>query len=186
LITTPVQLEKPAGCKLVVVETAAQMKQAVMIEAKRSDAVVMAAAVADYRPVKAQSSKLKKQSLNSKLKIELTKTDDILESLGKNKGNKVLIGFSLETENLITNSMKKLKSKNLDLIVANTNDAFDVDSSKVSFIYRDKTMKSMELLSKKDTANRILDFVTSKSQKPFFKKFNADVCRSKSVLSALS
>jgi phosphopantothenoylcysteine decarboxylase/phosphopantothenate--cysteine ligase len=157
LITTPLQIEKPSGCRVVEVETAQQMKQAVLIEAKRADAVVMAAAVADYRPTKSQKTKLKKQ--NSKLKIELQKTDDILETLGKNKGKKVLVGFSLETSNLIENSKKKLTAKNLDLVVANTEEAFDKDESRVHLIYNSGRVENLGKVNKSDTANRILDFV---------------------------
>jgi len=160
LITTPTQIEKPSNCKIIEVETAAQMKQAVMIEAKRCDAVVMAAAVADYRPVQKFKGKMKK--LSSRVKIELHKTDDILESLGKNKGKKVLVGFSLETSNLIGNSKKKLASKNLDLVVANTDEAFDSDSSRAYFIYDDGKIDRTRLVSKNDIAGKIIDFVAGK------------------------
>jgi phosphopantothenoylcysteine decarboxylase/phosphopantothenate--cysteine ligase len=160
LITTPTQIEKPYGCKVIEVETAAQMKQAVTIEAKRSDAVVMAAAVADYRPVQKLKGKMKK--LSSKVKIELHKTDDILEALGKNKNKKILIGFSLETGNLIGNSKKKLVNKNLDLVVANTEEAFDSDSSRAYFIYDDGKIERTRLVSKSDIAGKIIDFVAGK------------------------
>jgi phosphopantothenoylcysteine decarboxylase/phosphopantothenate--cysteine ligase len=160
LITTPTQIEKPSNCKIIEVETAAQMKQAVIIEAKRSDAVVMAAAVADYRPVQKLKGKMKK--LSSRVKIELHKTDDILETLGKNKGKKVLIGFSLETDNLIGNSKKKLMAKNLDMVVANTEEAFDADSSRAYFIYDNGKIERTKLVSKNDIAGKIIDFVASK------------------------
>lgn len=162
LVTTPTQIEKPSGCKIIEVETAAQMKQAVMIESKRSDVVIMAAAVADYKPLKARDSKLKKKARGSGLKIELRRTDDILEELGRKKGNKILIGFSLETSNLIENSIKKLKDKNLDLIVANGPEAFDVDSSRACFIYGDGRSERTGLVSKSDIAGKIIDFVAKK------------------------
>jgi phosphopantothenoylcysteine decarboxylase / phosphopantothenate---cysteine ligase len=162
LVTTPTQIEKPSGCKVIEVETASQMKQAVMIEAKRSDVVIMAAAVADYKPLKAKGSKIKKKDSDSKLKIELKRTDDILGELGKKKGNKLLIGFSLETKDLMGNSMKKLKDKNLDLIVANGPEAFDVDSSRACFIYGDGKTESTGLVSKNDIAGKIIEFVAKK------------------------
>jgi phosphopantothenoylcysteine decarboxylase / phosphopantothenate---cysteine ligase len=162
LISTPTQIDKPSGCKVIEVETASQMKQAVMIEAKRSDVVIMAAAVADYRPLKAKGSKIKKKDSYSKLKIELKRTDDILGELGKKKGNKLLIGFSLETKDLMGNSMKKLKDKNLDLIVANGPEAFDVDSSRACFIYGDGKTESTGLVSKNDIAGKIIEFVAKK------------------------
>jgi len=160
LITTPTQIEKPSNCKIIEVETAAQMKQAVIIEAKRSDAVIMAAAVADYRPVQKFKGKMKK--LSSKVKIELHKTDDILENLGKNKGKKVLVGFSLETSNLIGNSKKKLTGKNLDLVVANTEEALDSETSRAYFIYDDGRIERTKLVSKSETAGKIIDFIAGK------------------------
>ena len=168
LITTPTQIEKPSNCKIIEVETAAQMKQAVIIEAKRSDAVVMAAAVADYRPVQKFKGKIKK--LSSRMKIELHKTDDILENLGKNKGNKVLVGFSLETSNLIGNSKKKLTGKNLDLVVANTEEALDADSSRAYFIYDNGKIERTGLVIKSGIAGKILDFVATKFTKPSIKE----------------
>lgn len=164
LITTPTQIEKPSGCKVITVETASQMKQAVTVEARRSDAVVMAAAVADYRPVQKANGKMKKS--RSRVKIELAKTDDILAGLGRNKGGKILIGFALETNDLIRNAKKKLADKNLDLIVANDESAFDVDSSRVSFIYHDGKIERSGLLSKKDIAFKILDLVASGNDNP--------------------
>jgi len=162
LITSPTQIEKPSGCKIIEVETAAQMKQAVTIDAKRSDVVIMAAAVADYRPSHKLKGKMKK--LNSKVKIELYKTDDILELLGKNKGNKLLIGFSLETGRLIENSKKKLANKNLDLVIANTEKAFDADSSRAYFIYDNGKIERTRLVSKNDIAGKIIDFVAERSK----------------------
>lgn len=164
LITTPTQIEKPSGCKVMTVETAAQMKQAVMLEAKRADAVVMAAAVADYKPSQKSKGKIKKYK--SKVKIELQKTDDILGTLGEMRRRRseemkrpVLVGFSLETSNLIENSKKKLSAKNLDLVVANTEEAFDKDESRVHLIYNNGSVKNLGKVNKSDTANRILDFV---------------------------
>ncbi len=122
--------------------------------------MVMAAAVADYRP--SYKLRVKSKKLKGKVKVELQRTDDILETLGKNKGNKILIGFSLETENLIKNSKKKLINKNLDLIVANGPEAFDGDSSKVHFIYRDGKTENLGKVSKLNSANRILDLVKAK------------------------
>jgi phosphopantothenoylcysteine decarboxylase / phosphopantothenate---cysteine ligase len=162
LITTPTQIDKPSGCKMIVVETAAQMKQAVMIEAKRSDVVIMAAAVADYKPLKSRGSKIKKKERDSKLKIELERTDDILGELGKKKGNKILMGFSLETDDLVNNAKKKLKDKNLDLIVANGPEAFDGDKSTVLLIQGDGKIEKLGKVNKSFTANKMLDLIGGK------------------------
>jgi phosphopantothenoylcysteine decarboxylase / phosphopantothenate---cysteine ligase len=160
LITTPTLLEKPKGCKVITVETAAQMKQTVTLEARRADAVVMAAAVADYRPSQSSKEKIKKN--DPKVKIEMQKTDDILGELGRNKGKKILVGFALETNDLIANAKKKLAAKNLDLIVANDESAFDADESKVNFIYENGKIEKTRKASKLETANRILDVIASK------------------------
>ena len=159
LITTPTQIEKPAGCKIITVETASQMKQAVTVESRRADAVVMAAAVADYAPGKKETGKIKKSG--PRIKLELKKTDDILASLGKNKGNKILIGFALETDNLLKNAKRKLVSKNLDLIVANDESAFDVEESKVTFLYADGRIERLGKVSKSVTADRLLNLAAS-------------------------
>jgi len=122
--------------------------------------VVMAAAVADYRP--AQKCKGKMKKLSSKVKIELHRTDDILEMLGKNKGGKILIGFSLETNRLIDNSRNKLKNKNLDLVVANSDEAFDADSSRAYLIHSNGKIERTGLITKTDIAGKIIDFVAGK------------------------
>jgi phosphopantothenoylcysteine decarboxylase/phosphopantothenate--cysteine ligase len=139
------------------------MKSAVLVESKRNDAVVMAAAVADYKPVQSLKSKIKKHNL--KYKIELQKTEDILGILGKNKGKKILIGFALETDNLIPNAKKKLSEKNLDMIVANDESAFDGDSSKVSLIYSNGNIDKLGMANKASTAGKILDLIASKGIK---------------------
>jgi phosphopantothenoylcysteine decarboxylase/phosphopantothenate--cysteine ligase len=84
--------------------------------------------------------------------------------LGKNKGKKVLIGFSLETGRLIENSKKKLMNKNLDLVIANTEEAFDADSSRVYFIYDNGKIERTRLVSKNDIAGKIIDFVAERSK----------------------
>lgn len=169
LITTPTQMDKPSGCRVITVETAAQMEKMVNLEFRRTDAVIMAAAVADYRPFKAQALKMKKQDQRARVKIELTNNNDIIAALGRKKGSRILIGFALETEDLIANAKKKLKDKNLDMIVANSVEAFDSDNSEVTFISPDGQTKEFGRISKIDTAKNILDRLVSiknKKQKP--------------------
>mgnify|MGYP006191457119 FL=1 len=134
LISTA-DLPTPFGVNLVQVETAQQMMDAVNAEAKSADVVVMAAAVADVRPVRAAAHKLKKDPLTGQIgdlgAIELEATPDILAGLGKNKpAGQVLVGFAAETENLITNAQSKLERKGADLIVAN-----DVSQDGVGFAH---------------------------------------------------
>ena len=134
LISTA-DLPTPFGVNLVQVETAQQMMDAVNAEAKSADVVVMAAAVADVRPVRVATHKLKKDPLSGQIDdlgaIELEATPDILAGLGTNKpAGQVLVGFAAETENLITNAQSKLERKGADLIVAN-----DVSQDGVGFAH---------------------------------------------------
>jgi len=134
LISTA-DLPTPFGVNLVQVETAQQMMDAVNAEAKSADVVVMAAAVADVRPVRVATHKLKKDTLSGQIDdlgaIELEATPDILAGLGKNKpAGQVLVGFAAETENLIANAQSKLERKGADLIVAN-----DVSQDGVGFAH---------------------------------------------------
>ena len=119
----------------------------------------LAAAVADYRPGHVSSEKVKKQ--DGDLSIELERTDDILAYLGANKGqDQFLCGFSMETENMLENSRRKLQKKNLDMIVANNvkveGAGFGVDTNVVTIITGEEEI-SLGMLSKEETAARILD-----------------------------
>ena len=116
--TGPVNLPAPEGATVVRIESAAEMAAAVKRNAPDCDAVVMAAAVADYRPMEVSEHKLKKQPGGLTLRLE--RTEDILASLGEMKRpGQVLLGFAAETDDLLANARKKLESKNLDWIAAN-------------------------------------------------------------------
>ena len=118
LISGPVALPKPRGVKLVSVQTAAQMAQAVLSRAGKANIVILAAAVADYRPAKTARRKIKKSS--DPITIKLVPTLDIAAALGRRKRrNQILAGFAAETDHLVFNARKKLRGKNLDLVVAN-------------------------------------------------------------------
>ena len=129
---------------------------------KEADIVIMAAAVADFRPAKEEKDKIKKGQ-GSRVKgianIELERTEDILSELGKKKGGKILVGFSVESEDLIKNSEKKLKEKNLDLIVANTADAFDSDVSEAVLISKKKKILELKKQNKTSLSDLILDAI---------------------------
>ena len=116
LISGPVDLEPLKGVKLVRCESAADMRRAVLKEFKKADAVIMASAVSDWR-VKTAAKKLKKRQ--GRQFLELIENPDILKEVGRIKGKRLTVGFALETENLEKNAVKKLREKNLDLIVAN-------------------------------------------------------------------
>lgn len=116
LVSGPTALKAPAGVKFIAVESSLDMRKAVLAEFKKCDCVVMSAAVADWRPVYSARKKIKK---SQKKTIELVENPDILAELGASKKGRIAVGFALETENLEKNALKKLKDKNLDLIVAN-------------------------------------------------------------------
>ena len=136
LVSGPVSLPAPEGVALVRVESAADMAQAVFDAFPRQDLVIMAAAVADYRPVEISEKKIKKQPGDFVLRLE--RTTDILAELGKRKcPGQILAGFAAESENLLENARKKLTEKNLDWIAANTvADGFGTDTNTVTLLGR--------------------------------------------------
>jgi phosphopantothenoylcysteine decarboxylase/phosphopantothenate--cysteine ligase len=144
------------------------MRQAVLKEFPSATAVLMAAAVADYRPDKFEAKKIKRG--DAPIQIGLQPNPDILKELGMKKNGQTLIGFAAETEELIVNAGKKLREKNLDLIVANNvveeGSGFDGDTNSATILDRKGTMHSLPLMSKDELADRIYDhFVAITSEK---------------------
>jgi phosphopantothenoylcysteine decarboxylase/phosphopantothenate--cysteine ligase len=160
LITAPTGLPDPPLVKVVQIQTARQMCDAVLGHLERADALIMAAAVADYRPVATAEQKIKKSQ--QELTIELTRTNDILEAA---TGNFVKVGFSAESENLIANATEKVRRKALDLIVANDitdpDSGFGRDTNRVVLIDRELQVEELPVLSKYQVSHRILDRVVS-------------------------
>ncbi len=158
LITAPTSLPEPAGIEVVRVQTARQMKEAVAKAVAGADALIMAAAVADYQPKRFVAAKIKKEAPT--MTLELVRTPDIL---GEVKGNFIKVGFAAESENLIANARAKLEKKGLDLIVANdiTGDesGFNADTNKVTIIDRDGKVENLPLLTKREVAEKVLDRV---------------------------
>jgi phosphopantothenoylcysteine decarboxylase/phosphopantothenate--cysteine ligase len=116
LVSGPTALKIPPGVKFIAVESSIEMRRALLAEFKKCDCVIMSAAVADWRPIYSARRKIKKTTVRT---IELVENPDILAELGAKKKGRIAVGFALETENLERNALKKLKDKNLDLIVAN-------------------------------------------------------------------
>ena len=156
LISGPSSESAYPEIKMLKVRTAAEVKKSVEKELKNNDILIMAAAVADFKPIVAKTKKIKKEDKLSEIK--LTQTDDILASIKKD--NKTLIGFALETDNEKGNAIKKLKAKNLDMIVLNSpkdkTSAFEYDTNKITVIHKTGKQKSYPLLSKFQAANKIL------------------------------
>ncbi len=153
LITGPTHLKPPYGVTTVRVWSAEEMHDAVTSYFPQSTIVVMASAVADYRPKTIHTEKMKKK--DTSLTLELERTVDILHELGKNRAGKLLVGFALETEDLLENAKKKLKEKNLDLIVANTPASMDSEVSSVTLIDGDLNTQTIEECTKEEVAGRI-------------------------------
>lgn len=163
LISGPVDLVPPHYVKIINIKTAKEMFEEVKKEFNKCDIIIKAAAVADYRPKFCAEDKIKKKE--GEMSIQLEKTDDILKYLGENKTEKLkLIGFSMETTNMIENSKEKLVKKNLDMIVANNlkdeGAGFKTDTNKVTIITKNE-IKSLPLLSKEEVADKIFDEILS-------------------------
>ena len=159
LVAAPTGLPDPALVEVVAIKTAQEMCDAVLERVKGADALIMAAAVADYRPTTEADQKIKKASAD--LTIDLAKTTDILEAAN---GDFVKVGFSAETQNLVSNAKIKVGSKNLDLIVANDvtdpDSGFGIDTNKVTLIDRDLNVEELPVLTKYEVGHRILDRVS--------------------------
>ncbi|GAB4258613.1 bifunctional phosphopantothenoylcysteine decarboxylase/phosphopantothenate--cysteine ligase CoaBC [Thermincola ferriacetica] len=161
LISGPTTLDAPRDVRKIEVESADEMFEAVKQEYLQADVVIKAAAVADYKPVAVTRQKIKKGP--DSISLELTRNPDILEFLGQNKGDRILVGFAAETENLMENAQKKLKKKNLDLIVANDltleGAGFGVDTNVVKLLFADGRVIPLEKMPKRQVADIILDTI---------------------------
>lgn len=162
LISGPCALETPPNVKRINVVSSEEMLQACLIHFPNSDITIMAAAVADYKSTNISSIKLKKT--NDKMQLNLSKTTDILSTLGKKKKeNQYLVGFALETNDEINNAIKKLNTKKLDFIVLNSlNDdgaGFAYDTNKISIIDKNTKITNFPLKSKKEAAQDILNTI---------------------------
>lgn len=159
LVSGPTALEPPAGARVLSVETAKEMLAAVQKEFPSCSAVVMAAAVADYHVAEVADKKLKRGK--GPLEIRLEPNADILKELAAAKGEKLLIGFAAETNDLLANAQKKLREKNLDLIVANDvtqeGSGFDGNTNIATLIDRSGAARSLPMMTKDELADKILD-----------------------------
>jgi phosphopantothenoylcysteine decarboxylase/phosphopantothenate--cysteine ligase len=163
LISGPASVPLPAGVCRVNVETTDEMRDAVQRELPSADVLVMAAAPADFRPAAPSDQKIKKAARPGS--IALVDTDDILASTkdARRKGM-VVVGFALETNDVIENARKKLAAKDLDLLVVNDASepgaGFGVDTNRVTILARDGSLEQLPLLPKVEVADAILDRVT--------------------------
>lgn len=165
LVAGPLAVDPPVGPAVIRVETVADMDEAVRAELPAADVLVMAAAPADFRPKRAAASKLKRvHGAGAARVLELETTEDILAgSRHLRRPGAVVVGFALETEDVVANARAKLASKDLDMIVVNDatqpGAGFEVDTNKVAILYRDGSSEDLPLLSKDEVAEAILDRV---------------------------
>ncbi|MCZ6631921.1 MAG: bifunctional phosphopantothenoylcysteine decarboxylase/phosphopantothenate--cysteine ligase CoaBC [bacterium] len=161
LSSGPRNLEPPSGVEVIGIRTVADLKAATTTAFKDADALIMTAAVLDFRPKEVSAAKIKK--LGAGLSLDLVPNDDFLVSLGKNKGDRVVVGFAMETEQGLENARKKLEAKHLDLIVLNNltdeGAGFAVDTNVVTLIESQGQVEALPLMSKQAVADRILDWV---------------------------
>ncbi len=162
LISTPVSLTAPQGVELIKVTSASEMESAVLRACLQADVLLMAAAVADFKPARSASQKIKKAS--GVPVLELESTSDILSALSKqrlqSKNPRVVVGFAAETQDLLANAEAKLKSKHLDLIVANDvsrrTSGFSVDTNQVTLLYLDGQSIPLPLMTKSEVAEKVI------------------------------
>ncbi|MCI5653895.1 MAG: bifunctional phosphopantothenoylcysteine decarboxylase/phosphopantothenate--cysteine ligase CoaBC [Lachnospiraceae bacterium] len=162
LVTGPTEIKKPGFVKVVPIESAREMYEAVIAASEEQDAIIKAAAVADYRPAHVSDEKIKKKD-GDELSIPVERTDDILAYLGSHKKpGQFLCGFSMETEHMLENSRKKLEKKNLDMIVANNlkvaGAGFGTDTNIVTLITK-AGERQLEKMSKEQVADKLLDAI---------------------------
>ncbi len=159
LVAGPVNLADPRGAELIRVRTAAQMRQAVMDHLEESTMIIKAADVADYHRADAPSYKIKKTA--ARMSLELDPTPDILAEAGRKKGERLLVGFAAETENLVAEAQRKLQSKNCDMVVANLvsqeGAGFDSDENEVVLVMRTGEVVPVQRAPKSAIAQRIFD-----------------------------
>jgi phosphopantothenoylcysteine decarboxylase/phosphopantothenate--cysteine ligase len=166
LISTPTNLAPPIGSEIVAIRSACEMEKAVLSACRDADALLMAAAVADFRPAEISKQKIKKGSGTPPLALE--RTPDILVAIKKERAQsgfpKNVIGFAAETQNLLANAQEKIKSKGLDLIAANDVSAqdagFGVDTNRVILLWADGKREELPLMNKKEVADVLIEKLT--------------------------
>ncbi|GAF36755.1 bifunctional phosphopantothenoylcysteine decarboxylase/phosphopantothenate--cysteine ligase CoaBC [Lentilactobacillus farraginis] len=165
LIAANTSLPVPDNVKVVRVQTARELLAAIKARFSEADALIMAAAVADYRPANVAEQKIKKTAQNTTMTLELVRNPDILKEIGLlKKPDQLLIGFAAETNDLITNAEKKIKAKHLDLIVANDVSqrgiGFNADNNQVTFLFKNGEQQKTAIESKQRVAKQLIEILS--------------------------
>jgi phosphopantothenoylcysteine decarboxylase/phosphopantothenate--cysteine ligase len=162
LVSGPVNLNPPAGVELVRVNTALEMRDAVLSRLEESTIIVKSAAVADYHVANVPPQKVKKTA--AKVSIDLDPTPDILAECGRRKGDRILIGFAAETQNMVEEARRKMNTKNCDMVVGNLVSqegiGFESDSNEVTLVLRSGEIEKIQKAPKREIADRIFDQIT--------------------------
>ncbi len=152
LVTGKTGLQPPAGMKIERVSTSHEMLQAVTKHLPKARILVMAAAVSDFRPAAPAATKTKAKTVH----LKLQRTEDILTRVAKSTTNKIIVGFSLETEDGIARALKKLQRKHLNLVIANPLASLESDTSQATLVFQDRTVKELPLMTKQALAEVIV------------------------------
>jgi phosphopantothenoylcysteine decarboxylase/phosphopantothenate--cysteine ligase len=165
LVAGPAAISTPAGVERIDVETALEMREAVLSQLERATIVVKAAAVADFRPERPEARKIRKQDLPPRagMTLELVRTPDILAEICRDKGDRVVVGFAAESGDLVETARRKLERKGCDLLVANDisreASGFDADTNTVVFVWPGGEIEELPPLPKREVAAQLLDRV---------------------------
>ncbi|WP_372518645.1 phosphopantothenoylcysteine decarboxylase [Candidatus Ruminimicrobiellum ovillum] len=153
-----IDIPENKNCKVINVISAKEMLSAVKQNLKSADIFIGAAAVSDYRPVSVAKNKIKKKDIGSDtINLKLIKNPDIIKYVGNHKNKKVVVGFALETKNLLSYAKTKLKEKQLDMIVANGANTISSEKSSPVLIFKDGSVKKIKLVSKEKVAKEIIN-----------------------------
>jgi phosphopantothenoylcysteine decarboxylase/phosphopantothenate--cysteine ligase len=159
LVSGPVSLTPPEGVEVVRVRTALEMRQAVMDHLQQSSIIIKSAAVADYHVAQVPAQKVKKTA--AKVSIDLDPTPDILAEVGQKKGDRILIGFAAETQNMVEEARRKMRAKNCDMVVGNLVSqqgiGFDSEQNEVTLVLKSGEVEKISQAPKREIADRILD-----------------------------
>jgi len=162
LVTGPVSLDPPVGVEIICVQTCHDMAETMLSKMAHADIIIQVAAVADFRPDRQETLKIKKTSDQDRMTLTLVQNPDILRTMGERKrSDQILVGFAAETHDLAANAVKKIKKKNLDMIAANLvggKDAgFQADTNKVTLFFKDGSKTDIPLMDKQAVAHVLLD-----------------------------
>lgn len=167
LVAGPIAAPRPIGVRVVGVETAAELKAAIDREWQDADCLVAAAAVCDFRPASRHPGKIKRQG---RLSLDLVSTEDVLKEFSLKKDGRVVVGFALETEDEIEGGRRKLRDKDLDLVVVNNplkeGTGFGGDAASGAILHRDGKVDSLPMVTKRDLSERVFDAVSALLGKP--------------------